>query len=127
MAKIGRNDPCSCGSGKKYKRCCGFSQPQLTLADQSDMAEVGVAEPSGAPLFDRRLFERTVSDITRMLGDREFNSEEEMNAAIMEMNLDQIHHSMAPRTPMDEAQDLMYDAWEASGGERNDSSTRSRP
>ena len=21
--KIGRNEPCSCGSGKKYKRCCG--------------------------------------------------------------------------------------------------------
>jgi preprotein translocase subunit SecA len=21
--KIGRNDPCPCGSGKKYKRCCG--------------------------------------------------------------------------------------------------------
>ena len=21
--KIGRNDPCSCGSGKKYKQCCG--------------------------------------------------------------------------------------------------------
>ena len=23
MKKPGRNDPCSCGSGKKYKRCCG--------------------------------------------------------------------------------------------------------
>ena len=23
MPKIGRNDPCPCGSGKKYKRCCG--------------------------------------------------------------------------------------------------------
>jgi preprotein translocase subunit SecA len=22
--KIGRNDPCSCGSGKKYKKCCGI-------------------------------------------------------------------------------------------------------
>ena len=22
MAKSGRNDPCHCGSGKKYKRCC---------------------------------------------------------------------------------------------------------
>ena len=22
MAKIGRNDPCPCGSGKKHKRCC---------------------------------------------------------------------------------------------------------
>lgn len=23
MPKIGRNDPCPCGSGKKYKKCCG--------------------------------------------------------------------------------------------------------
>lgn len=22
-SKIGRNDPCPCGSGKKYKKCCG--------------------------------------------------------------------------------------------------------
>lgn len=22
-AKVGRNDPCTCGSGKKYKQCCG--------------------------------------------------------------------------------------------------------
>jgi preprotein translocase subunit SecA len=21
--KIGRNDPCPCGSGRKYKKCCG--------------------------------------------------------------------------------------------------------
>jgi hypothetical protein len=21
--EIGRNDPCSCGSGKKFKKCCG--------------------------------------------------------------------------------------------------------
>ena len=24
--KIGRNDPCPCGSGKKYKKCCGANQ-----------------------------------------------------------------------------------------------------
>lgn len=23
QGKVGRNDPCSCGSGKKYKKCCG--------------------------------------------------------------------------------------------------------
>ncbi|MBI2252604.1 MAG: preprotein translocase subunit SecA [Armatimonadetes bacterium] len=23
--KIGRNDPCACGSGKKYKKCCGIN------------------------------------------------------------------------------------------------------
>lgn len=24
-AKVGRNDPCPCGSGKKYKKCCGLN------------------------------------------------------------------------------------------------------
>lgn len=22
-ASVGRNDPCPCGSGRKYKKCCG--------------------------------------------------------------------------------------------------------
>lgn len=26
--KVGRNDPCPCGSGKKYKKCCGQEQEQ---------------------------------------------------------------------------------------------------
>lgn len=25
--KVGRNDPCPCGSGRKYKKCCGDSPP----------------------------------------------------------------------------------------------------
>jgi len=25
VAKVGRNDPCPCGSGKKYKKCCGVN------------------------------------------------------------------------------------------------------
>lgn len=28
MPKVGRNDPCPCGSGKKYKYCCGRTTPQ---------------------------------------------------------------------------------------------------
>lgn len=28
MAKSGRNDPCPCGSGKKYKKCC-ISKPPV--------------------------------------------------------------------------------------------------
>lgn len=23
--KVGRNDPCSCGSGKRHKKCCGMN------------------------------------------------------------------------------------------------------
>ncbi len=25
LTKIGRNEPCPCGSGKKYKKCCGLA------------------------------------------------------------------------------------------------------
>ncbi|PJC67711.1 MAG: YecA family protein, partial [Zetaproteobacteria bacterium CG_4_8_14_3_um_filter_59_5] len=25
LAKVGRNDPCPCGSGKKFKKCCGVT------------------------------------------------------------------------------------------------------
>ena len=28
--RIGRNDPCTCGSGKKYKKCCGGSKDRST-------------------------------------------------------------------------------------------------
>jgi len=26
--KVGRNDPCPCGSGKKYKKCCGAGKDE---------------------------------------------------------------------------------------------------
>lgn len=30
MMKTGRNDPCPCGSGKKYKKCCQTTEPAAT-------------------------------------------------------------------------------------------------
>lgn len=27
VSKPGRNDPCPCGSGKKFKKCCGVRRP----------------------------------------------------------------------------------------------------
>ena len=38
MDKIGRNDPCPCGSGKKYKQCClheGDARPGFTADDRN--------------------------------------------------------------------------------------------
>lgn len=29
--KVGRNDPCPCGSGKKYKKCCGMHEDTQSL------------------------------------------------------------------------------------------------
>jgi uncharacterized protein len=35
-SKIGRNDPCHCGSGLKYKRCCGTAQAQNSPRPPAD-------------------------------------------------------------------------------------------
>lgn len=43
-ARIGRNDPCPCGSGKKYKKCCALTEDkrsaQLSPADASLFYEI---------------------------------------------------------------------------------------
>jgi hypothetical protein len=38
MAKIGRNDPCPCGSGKKYKKCC-LARDEARLAAPAQRPE----------------------------------------------------------------------------------------
>jgi TolA-binding protein len=42
MAKIGRNDPCPCGSGKKYKKCCMAS-------DEAAARAARPAQPAAVP------------------------------------------------------------------------------
>ena len=37
VPKLGRNDPCHCGSGKKYKKCC-YTKDQELLRDASQYA-----------------------------------------------------------------------------------------
>ncbi|WP_026691203.1 YecA family protein [Alteribacter aurantiacus] len=36
MTKVKRNDPCPCGSGKKYKKCCMNKQQAVTTASVKD-------------------------------------------------------------------------------------------
>jgi tetratricopeptide (TPR) repeat protein len=47
MAKIGRNDPCRCGSGKKYKKCCLASDEAAARAARpARPAAVAARRPS---------------------------------------------------------------------------------
>ena len=39
MSAIGRNDPCSCGSGKKYKKCCLGKEAAASVAGDFTRAE----------------------------------------------------------------------------------------
>lgn len=49
MAKIGRNDPCLCGSGKKYKRCC---LAKVEQAERQALAAAVEPDPNHLGLCD---------------------------------------------------------------------------
>jgi len=48
MPKTGRNDPCPCGSGKKYKRCCLDKDEAAALAARrAELAALQASERVG--------------------------------------------------------------------------------
>lgn len=49
MATIGRNDPCSCGSGQKYKRCC-LPRDEAAAAERARARDREVAATAAAML-----------------------------------------------------------------------------
>ena len=54
FAKVGRNDPCPCGSGKKFKHC------HFEEVEAASVAEHNVAIAKKSPLDSaRRAMERT--------------------------------------------------------------------
>ncbi|MDS9472378.1 YecA family protein [Sporosarcina pasteurii] len=68
---IGRNDPCLCGSGKKYKRCClGKNEANVDTLIEEELERVlgGIYEQS-RERFDITLFERHRKRWMDTLGD----------------------------------------------------------
>jgi len=64
IPKLGRNDPCHCGSGKKYKKCCYLKDQEL-LRDASQFAGATRSELKSKPglvddpdvIYDMRAYE----------------------------------------------------------------------
>jgi hypothetical protein len=65
MFKLGRNDPCPCGSGKKYKRCClsahnaGFEEQlaaPISTKQKDDFIPIEEVVDYGNPLINETFF-----------------------------------------------------------------------
>jgi protein O-GlcNAc transferase len=53
MATVGRNQPCPCGSGKKYKQCCLASDEAAALAARDQQRRDAPPLPVRAPPVGR--------------------------------------------------------------------------
>jgi tetratricopeptide (TPR) repeat protein len=49
MANVGRNQPCPCGSGKKYKQCCLASDEAAAIAARERQRRDAPSPPVRAP------------------------------------------------------------------------------
>jgi hypothetical protein len=55
MATANRNDPCPCGSGKKYKKCCAIKQTADEQSNDSHRESIGLKPAirmKGGVMFD---------------------------------------------------------------------------
>jgi SEC-C motif len=89
MAKVGRNQPCPCGSGKKYKQCCLAADEAAELAARDDQRRT--APPPPAPVrasvfrslpdldddYDQRL-DRMSNDTVDLIHDGKLDEAERM-------------------------------------------------
>ncbi|VHO02136.1 SEC-C metal-binding domain-containing protein [Candidatus Rhabdochlamydia sp. T3358] len=57
MNKTGRNDPCPCGSGKKFKKCCESKGTTKALSPE----RVSLQQPPTSSGKVSSLFQRTKS------------------------------------------------------------------
>jgi tetratricopeptide (TPR) repeat protein len=88
MAKIGRNEPCPCGSGKKYKNCC---------LQQQEAAARALAAAAVRPTID--------VEIAKSLG--LFDSEEDELTTASNAAVDLVHEGK-----LDEAEQIARDLLE---------------
>jgi hypothetical protein len=79
--KIGRNEPCPCGSGKKYKHCClgkKAAAKNLTISK----SEKPVPSPLAIKRFEQKLqknpqqLEQIGKELEKYSGDREISFKE---------------------------------------------------
>jgi hypothetical protein len=79
--KIGRNDPCPCGSGKKYKHCC-FGSKAATINLTTSKSEKPVISRLAIMRVEQKLqdnpkqLEQVSKEIEKRSGDREISFKE---------------------------------------------------
>ena len=80
MEKIGRNESCPCGSGKKYKRCC-LSQP-------NGKKQSSILKPGFIPVYtDLDTLSTSVMDLIKR---KKFNKAEKVCKKLLTQYPDQI-------------------------------------
>ena len=117
MPKIDRSAPCPCGSGKKHEECCGrkgldSAPPPPEESSPFPLVFTGAPEVQPADMWK---LERATAIVEKLLSQHDFTSIEEANAFLQRLVESGEFQRYKPQTPLEEAQEVMYQAWQARG------------
>jgi tetratricopeptide (TPR) repeat protein len=114
MAKLGRNDPCHCGSGKKYKKCC---QPKEAAAEYEEIVQEQLRREERAE--ERRIELRQAKEefFARLVGEEEEDDEltKASNAAVDLVQAGKFQEAETAARDLIERYPEVHDGWDRLG------------
>ena len=117
MAKPGRNDPCHCGSGKKYKKCC---QPKEEAAERQVIAQDQAAREERAAARRAQQLAAKAAVLERLADDDAVDDELEQltaasNAAVDLVKTGKLEEAETAARDLLECFPHVHDGWDRLG------------
>jgi len=117
MAKPGRNDPCPCGSGKKYKACCLTKDE---AAERDGLAEAQAARDARAAAKRQEARELKAAFAARLSGADEADVYEDeldaaSNAVVRLVNVGKLDEAEAAARDLLARFPYVHDGWDRLG------------
>ena len=97
---------------KKYR----LALPSMLHGESS--SDASLARLDLDPRHARRVMERGMANLQRLVSEGDLGSIDEINAFLAEHGADLCEPAEGPLTPLEQAQEMMYEAWEARGRKR---------
>ena len=113
-AKVGRNDPCHCGSGKKYKKCC---LPKDEAAEQEELAKERLRREERAEQQRTELRQARQKFFAPLVGEEEEEDEltKASNAAVDLVQAGRLEEAEAAARDLIERYPEVHDGWDRLG------------
>jgi hypothetical protein len=83
MQKVGRNDPCPCGSGKKFKKCCESKMiSKRFMATKIDQTAISGKTPKLSSIFQKSVESpKKIERVVSVLGPQVKEKKEGVNSS----------------------------------------------
>ena len=117
MAKPGRNDPCHCGSGNKYKKCCQPKDDAVALAAAAEAQTQRDAHAAEQRAHDRALRAEVIARLSTAEAEDVYDDELDVasNAVVTLVKAGKLDETEAASRALQARYPEVHDRWDRLG------------